>query len=55
MAGEDKKAVVHFAGDGLFVGLSPGGHAQVIETDSARASAVSDGAGCSRRRLPQWT
>jgi len=40
MAGEDKKAVVHFAGDGLFVGISPGGHAQVIETDSARASAV---------------
>ena len=40
MAGEDKKAVVRFAGDGLFVGISPGGHAQVIETDSARASAV---------------
>jgi putative redox protein len=40
MAGEDKTAVVHFAGDGLFVGISPGGHAQVIETDSARASAV---------------
>ena len=40
MAGEGKKAVVHFAGDGLFVGISPGGHAQVIETDSARASAV---------------
>ena len=40
MAGEDKKAVVHFAGDGLFVGISPGGHAQVIETDSARASAA---------------
>src|SRR5918997_3954080 len=40
MAGEDKKAVVHFAGDGLFVGISPGGHAQVIETDSARSSAA---------------
>lgn len=40
MAGEDKKAVVRFAGDGLFVGISPGGHAQVIETDSARASAA---------------
>jgi len=40
MAGEDKMAVVHFAGDGLFVGISPGGHAQVIETDAARASAV---------------
>ena len=40
MAGEDKTAVVHFAGDGLFVGISPGGHAQVIETDSARASAA---------------
>ncbi|HEX7173913.1 MAG TPA: OsmC family protein [Pyrinomonadaceae bacterium] len=40
MAGEDRKAVVHFAGDGLFIGTSPGGHAQVIETDSARASAA---------------
>jgi putative redox protein len=40
MADEDRKAVVHFAGDGLFVGISPGGHAQVIETDSARASAA---------------
>lgn len=40
MAGEDRKAVVHFAGDGLFVGVSPGGHAQVIETDTTRASAA---------------
>lgn len=40
MAGEDRKAAVHFAGDGLFVGISPGGHAQVIETDSQRASAA---------------
>ena len=40
MATEDKKAVIHFAGDGLFVGTSPGGHAQVIETDSGRASAA---------------
>ena len=40
MAAEDRKAVIHYAGDGLFVGTSPGGHAQVIETDSARASAA---------------
>ena len=36
----DKKAVVELAGDGLFIGTSPGGHAQVIETDSQRASAA---------------
>lgn len=40
MSQDDRKAVIHFAGDGLFVGVSPGGHAQVIETDSARASAA---------------
>ena len=36
----DKKAVVELAGDGLFIGTSPGGHAQVIETDTQRASAA---------------
>jgi putative redox protein len=40
MAQENRKAVVHFAGDDLFVGISPSGHAQVLETDSARASAA---------------
>lgn len=33
-------AVIHSAGDELFIGVSPGGHAQVIETNSARASAA---------------
>jgi len=34
------KATVRYAGDDLFVGFSPGGHAHVIETDSRRNSAV---------------
>ena len=33
-------AVIHSAGDGLFVGISPGGHALAIETDTERASAA---------------
>lgn len=33
-------AVVHSAGDELFIGVSPSGHAQVIETNSARSSAA---------------
>lgn len=33
-------AVIHSAGDELFIGVSPSGHAQVIETNSARASAA---------------
>lgn len=37
---EDAKAVVHFAGDDLFIGISPGGHAQVLDTNSERASAA---------------
>jgi putative redox protein len=40
MAVNDKPAVIHSAGDGLFVAVSPGGHAQVIETNSERASAA---------------
>ena len=36
----DAKAVIHFAGDDLFVGITPSGHAQAIETDTARASAA---------------
>lgn len=40
MATKDSTAVIHSAGDGLFVGISPSGHAQAIETDSARASAA---------------
>ncbi len=37
---KDTKAVIHHAGDELFVGVTPSGHAQVLETDSARASAA---------------
>jgi putative redox protein len=37
---EDAKAVVHFAGDDLFIGISPSGHAQALDTNSERASAA---------------
>ena len=37
---EDSKATIHFAGDDLFIGISPGGHAQVLETNHERASAA---------------
>jgi putative redox protein len=40
MAEHERKATIHFAGDELFVGISPSGHAQVIETDSHRNSAA---------------
>ena len=40
MEGTEAKAVVHSAGDGFFVGISPSGHALAIETDSERASAA---------------
>jgi len=41
MAGAtDKKATIYFAGNDLFVGLTPSGHAQAIETDSSRSSAA---------------
>jgi putative redox protein len=36
----EAKAVIHSAGDDLFIGISPGGHAQVIETDRGRAAAA---------------
>lgn len=36
----DAKAVVHSAGEGFFIGVTPSGHAQVLETDAARASAA---------------
>ena len=41
MDNSDAKAVVHSAGDELFVAITPSGHAQVLETNSARASAAS--------------
>jgi putative redox protein len=36
----DGKATVHFAGNNFFVGITPSGHAQAIETDSTRGSAA---------------
>src|SRR6266446_9583292 len=40
MPNKDSKATIHFAGNDFFVGVSPSGHAQAIETDSARSSAA---------------
>jgi putative redox protein len=40
MSDREAKATIQFAGDDLFIGISPGGHAQVIETRSERASAA---------------
>src|SRR5688572_18280349 len=34
------KATIQFAGDDVFVGLSPSGHAQVVETNSHRSRAA---------------
>ena len=36
----EAKAVIHSAGDDLFIGITPSGHAQVLETDHVRASAA---------------
>jgi putative redox protein len=40
MDNSDAKAVVHSAGDGLFVAITPSGHAQALESNSERASAA---------------
>ena len=40
MANNENKATVHFAGNDFFVGVSPSGHAQAIETDSTRGAAA---------------
>jgi putative redox protein len=40
MSEKDPKAIVHFAGNEFFVGVTPSGHAQAIETNSERASAA---------------
>ncbi len=40
MSEKDNKATVHFAGNDFFVGVTPSGHAQAIETNSERASAA---------------
>ncbi|HEX8709350.1 MAG TPA: OsmC family protein [Pyrinomonadaceae bacterium] len=38
MSQKDAKAVIHSAGDGLFIGISPSGHAQVLDTNHERGS-----------------
>ncbi|HEY0079989.1 MAG TPA: OsmC family protein [Pyrinomonadaceae bacterium] len=40
MSDAGAKAIIQLAGDELFIGISPGGHAQVIETKHERASAA---------------
>jgi putative redox protein len=40
MSEEGAKATIHYAGKDLFVGTSPSGHAQVLDTDHERSSAA---------------
>jgi putative redox protein len=40
MSQDEAKAIVHFAGNDLFVGITPSGHAQVMETNHERNSAA---------------
>jgi putative redox protein len=40
MAEKGTTANIHFAGDDWFVGVTPSGHAQAIETNSDRSSAA---------------
>ena len=40
MKSANRKATITFAGNDYFVGTTPSGHAQVIETDSTRSSAA---------------
>ena len=39
MSLRDPKAVVHFAGNDLFVGITPSNHALTLDTDSTRSAA----------------
>src|SRR5690349_3970862 len=41
MTGNHQNATIHFAENDLFIGITPSGHAQTIETDSHRNSAAS--------------
>ena len=41
MAVNEQKATIHFADNDFFVGITPSGHAQTIETNSHRGSAAS--------------
>ena len=40
MEKQDAKAVVHYGGDDLFIGITPSGHAQALDTNHERASAA---------------
>jgi putative redox protein len=40
MSTDGRKATIHFGGNDFFVGVSPSGHAQTIETDSGRHAAA---------------
>jgi putative redox protein len=40
MSEESPKATVHYAGNELFIGISPSGHAQTLETNRERRSAA---------------
>jgi putative redox protein len=41
MPDSERKATIHFANNDFFIGITPSGHAQTIETDSHRGSAAS--------------
>jgi putative redox protein len=41
MDAKNAQATIHYAGDDLFVGISPSGHALTIETNTTRSSAPS--------------
>jgi putative redox protein len=40
MAGNNGKSTIYFAGNDLFVGITPSGHGQAIETNSTRNNAA---------------
>ena len=40
MTDKENKAIIQFAGDEVFVGIAPSGHAQAIETNSKRNRAA---------------
>ena len=40
MPPQDDKATIHYAGDDLFVAVTPSGHAQTLDTDHERSTAA---------------
>jgi putative redox protein len=40
MTSEDPKATIHYAGDDLFVAITPSGHAQTLDTRHERSAAA---------------